>query len=265
MSLDLPSGLPLTQHAPDASFLGLLLRHNLQPSWDLGPGMAEKLQAPEATTILALRYAEGVVMVGDRRATEGHTIAHRRMQKVYPADGFSAVAIAGTAGLAMEMVKLFQTELEHYEKLEGTRLSLEGKANHLARMVRQQLPMVFQGLVVVPLFCGYDEEESAGRLYTYDVVGGRYEEDDYAASGSGGREAKAYLRSVYRDDLGEEEALTQGIAAIAAAAEQDTATGGPDIRRHIYSTAVLVNRDGYREVDEGRVAELSQSLVGDSE
>lgn len=204
-------------------------------------------------------------MVGDRRATEGHTIAHRRMQKVYPADDFSAVAIAGTAGLAMEMVKLFQTELEHYEKLEGTRLSLEGKANHLARMVRQQLPMVFQGLVVVPLFCGYDEAESTGRLYTYDVVGGRYEEDDYAASGSGGREAKAYLRSVYRDDLDEEQALTQGLAAIAAAAEQDTATGGPDVRREIYSTAVVVNREGYLEVDDGRVAELSRDLVGDSE
>jgi proteasome beta subunit len=265
VSLDLPAGFPSNQPAPDASFLELLRSHDLQPTWEFGPGDAQLLKAPEATTILALRYADGVVMVGDRRATEGHAIAHRRMQKVYPADGFSAVAIAGTAGLAMEMVKLFQTELEHYEKLEGVRLSLEGKANHLARMVRQQLPMVFQGLVVVPLFCGYDEAESKGRLYTYDVVGGRYEEDDYAASGSGGREAKAYLRSVYRDDLGEEEALIQGIAAIAAAAEQDTATGGPDLRRKIYSTAVIVNRAGYTEVDGDRVATLSRDLVGDSE
>jgi proteasome beta subunit len=265
VSLDLPSGLPPNQHAPDASFYGLLRSHDLAPSWDLGGSEAQALRVPEATTILALRYADGVVMVGDRRATEGHTIAHRRMQKVYAADGFSAVAIAGTAGLAMEMVKLFQTELEHYEKLEGTRLSLEGKANHLARMVRQQLPMVFQGLVVVPLFCGYDEAESRGRLYTYDVVGGRYEEDDYAASGSGGREAKAYLRSVYHDDLTEEDALVQGIAAIAAAAEQDTATGGPDVRREIYSTAVIVDRSGYREVPDSRVATLSRDLVGNSE
>ena len=265
MSLDLPGGLPSNQPAPDASFLELLRSHELQPTWEFGPGDTRALKAPEATTILALRYADGVVMVGDRRATEGHTIAHRRMQKVYAADGFSAVAIAGTAGLAMEMVKLFQTELEHYEKLEGTRLSLEGKANHLARMVRQQLPMVFQGLVVVPLFCGYDEAESVGRLYTYDVVGGRYEEDDYAASGSGGREAKAYLRSVYRDDLSEEDALTQGLAAIAAAAEQDTATGGPDLRREIYSTAVVVNREGYTEISDERVAALSRDLLGDSE
>ena len=123
----------------------------------------------------------------------------------------------------------------------------------------------FQGLVVVPLFCGYDEAEGTGRLYTYDVVGGRYEEDDYAASGSGGREAKAYLRSVYRDDLSEEVALTQGIAAIAAAAEQDTATGGPDLRREIYSSAVVVNREGYTEISEERVAALSRDLVGDSE
>jgi proteasome beta subunit len=242
-----------------------LRRHDLAPAWDLGGGDAQALRAPEATTILALRYADGVVMVGDRRATEGHTIAHRRMQKVYPADGFSAVAIAGTAGLAMEMVKLFQTELEHYEKLEGTRLSLEGKANHLARMVRQQLPMVFQGLVVVPLFCGYDEAAAEGRLYTYDVVGGRYEEDDYAASGSGGREAKAYLRSVFEEGLSEEAALTHGLAAIAAAAEQDTATGGPDLRREIYSTAVIVDRAGYREVEDEQVAALSRDLVGEAE
>ena len=132
-------------------------------------------------------------------------------------------------------------------------------------MVRQQLPMVFQGLVVVPLFCGYDEAATEGRLYTYDVVGGRYEEEDYAASGSGGREAKAYLRSVFRDDLTEHEALGQGLAAIAAAAEQDTATGGPDIRREIYSTAVIVDRDGYREVADDRVAALSRDLVGDTE
>ncbi|MBT8202281.1 MAG: proteasome subunit beta [Acidimicrobiia bacterium] len=265
MSLELPSGLNPQSQAQDASFFELLRRHDLEPAWDVGAGDGRFVRAPEATTILALRYADGVVMVGDRRATEGHTIAHRRMQKVYPADGYSAVAIAGTAGLAMEMVKLFQTELEHYEKLEGTRLSLEGKANHLARMVRQQLPMVFQGLVVVPLFCGFDEEAGEGRLYTYDVVGGRYEEDDYAASGSGGREAKAYLRSVFRDDLSEDDALRHGIAAIAAAAEQDTATGGPDPRRGIYSSAVIVDRAGYREVDEDRVATVSNQVMGDDQ
>ena len=157
MSLELPSGLPLNPHVPADSFYELLRSNHLQPSWELSEGSAQALAAPEATTVLALRYADGVVMVGDRRATEGHSIAHRRIQKVFPADDYSAVAIAGTAGLAMEMVKLFQTELEHYEKLEGSRLSLEGKANHLARMVRQQLPMAFQGLVVVPLFCGFDE------------------------------------------------------------------------------------------------------------
>lgn len=263
MSLELPSGLPLNSQVPADSFYELLRAHGLQPTWEVGELDTAPLAAPEATTVLALRYAEGAVMIGDRRATEGHTIAHRRIQKVYPADGFSAVAIAGTAGLAMELVKLFQTELEHYEKLEGSRLSLEGKANHLARMVRQQLPMVFQGLVVVPLFCGYDETAQEGRIYTYDVVGGRYEEEDYAATGSGGREAKAYLRSVYEDGLDEEAALRSGIAAIAAAAEQDTATGGPDLRREIYSSAVIVNGDGYQEVSEERVAELSREVVED--
>ena len=261
MSLELPSGLPLNAHVPADSFYELLRSHSLQPRWELSEGSAQSLAAPEATTVLALRYGDGVVMVGDRRATEGHSIAHRRIQKVYPADDYSAVAIAGTAGLAMEMVKLFQTELEHYEKLEGARLSLEGKANHLARMVRQQLPMAFQGLVVVPLFCGFDEVANEGRLYTYDVVGGRYEEEDFAASGSGGREAKAFLRSVYSEGASADDALRNAIAAITAAAEQDTATGGPDLRREIYPTAVVVNDSGYNEVDDAQVAELSQSVL----
>ncbi len=263
MSLELPGGLPLNPHIPADSFYELLRNHNLAPQWELTESSVQALAAPEATTVLALRYSDGVVMVGDRRATEGHSIAHRRIQKVYPADDYSAVAIAGTAGLAMEMVKLFQTELEHYEKLEGSRLSLEGKANHLARMVRQQLPMVFQGLVVVPLFCGFDEIADEGRLYTFDVVGGRYEEEDFAASGSGGREAKAFLRSVYADGATADEALKNAIAAITAAAEQDTATGGPDLRREIYPTAVVVNAAGYNEVAEAHVAELSQAVVED--
>ena len=183
-------GLPAGAPSPGTSFSDLLRSLDLAPEWK--PGGAEgPVHAPEGTTVLALRYADGVVMVGDRQATEGHLVAHRRIQKVFQADSYSAVAIAGTAGLAVEMVRLFQTELEHYEKLEGARLSLDGKATYLARMVRSQLPMVFQGLVVVPLFAGFDEVESVGRLYTFDVVGGRYEEQDFGATGSGGRDAKA--------------------------------------------------------------------------
>ncbi len=151
--------------------------------------------------MLALRYEGGVVMAGDRRATEGHLVAHRRIRKVFPADRYSAVAIAGTAGLAMDMVRLFQVELEHYEKIEGIRLSLEGKASFLARLVSGQLPMAIQGLVVVPLFAGYDDKEGRGRVYTYDVVGGRYEETDFGSTGSGARLAKSYLRTAYRDGI----------------------------------------------------------------
>ena len=140
-------------------------------------------------------------MAGDRRATEGHLVAHRHIRKVFPADRFSAVAIAGTAGLAIDMVRLFQVELEHYEKIEGVRLSLEGKASFLARLVRGQLPLAFQGLVVVPLFAGYDDRDAHGRVFTFDVVGGRYEEIEFGSTGSGSRLAKAYLRTAYRDDL----------------------------------------------------------------
>ena len=185
---------------PGASFTDLLDSLGARPTWTMQPG--EKTpSAPEGTTVLALRFDNGVVMAGDRRATEGHLVAHRRIRKVYPTDRYSAVAIAGTAGLAIEMVKLFQVELEHYEKIEGVRLSLEGKASFLARLVRGQLALAIQGLVVVPLFAGYDEREQRGRLYSYDVVGGRYEETDFGSTGSGSRLAKSFLRTTYREDL----------------------------------------------------------------
>ncbi|NNF68655.1 MAG: proteasome subunit beta [Acidimicrobiia bacterium] len=235
----------------------------MAPTWDV-PSMASSAgvpDAPEGTTVLAVRTTDGVVMAGDRRATAGNIIAHRRVQKVYSADDFSAVAISGTAGLAVELIKLFQTELEHYEKLEGTRLSLEGKANHLASMVRNQLPLAFQGLVVIPLFSGYDERASTGHLYTYDVVGGRYEEQDYATTGSGGMEASAFLKGVYRDDLTTEEAVRFGIEGLVAAAEEDTATGGPDLRRGIYPTVVTVTASGFREIPEEEVASLAAEVV----
>jgi proteasome beta subunit len=196
-----------------------------------------------------MRFLDGVVMAGDRRATEGNLVAHRHIQKVFAADGYSAVAIAGTAGIALEMVRLFQVELEHYEKIEGTRLSLEGKANFLARLVRGQLPMAFQGLVVVPLFAGYDSQSGSGRLFTFDVVGGRYEELDYGSTGSGSRLAKSHLRSVYRPDMTPDEAVVAAVGALVAAADEDTATGGPDLIRDILPNVLVIDSDGVREAE----------------
>lgn len=220
-------------------------------------GDTTTLPAPEATTVLALRHAGGVVMIGDRQATEGSSVANRRMRKVFPADDYAAVAVSGTAGLAVEMVRLFQTELEHYEKLEGTRLSLEGKANYLSRMVRSALPMAMQGLVVVPLFAGYDVRSAEGRLFTFDVVGGRYEEIAFGATGSGGREAKSYLRAAYDAGLTVEAAIDLGLRALIAAAEQDVATSGPDFDRSIMPMVVVVDADGYREIPDGDVETIA--------
>src|ERR671919_2567238 len=159
------------------------------------------LSAPEGTTVLALRCRPGVVMAGDRRATEGFQIAHRSIEKVFAADSHSAVAIAGAAGPALEMVRLLQTELEHYEKVEGERLSLEGKANKLSQMIRANLPAAMQGLVVVPLFCGYDLRKGEGRLYKYDVTGGKYEEADYATTGSGSVHARNWIKAGFTPDM----------------------------------------------------------------
>ena len=260
--IDSPLGdqLPLENVVPGSSFLSLLEAKGLAPTWAVGE--RSSIVIPEGTTVLALRFQNGVVMAGDRRATAGNVIAHRRVKKVYPADEYSAVAISGTAGMAIELIRLFQTELEHYEKIEGTRLSLEGKANYLARMVRGNLAMAFQGLVVVPLFCGYDENDEMGRLYTFDVVGGRYEEQDYAATGSGGSEAKAFLKGVYEDELGEDRAIAIAVEALVAAAEEDAATGGPDLRRGIYPNVVVVSSQGIVELPDDQVANVAEAVIG---
>ena len=243
---------------PTASFAALLEQHDLTPSWDAATG---SLDAPEATTILALRWADGIVMAGDRRATAGTMIAHRRVKKVYPADDRSAVAISGTAGMAIELTTLFQTELEHYEKIEGTRLSLDGKANFLARMVRGNLTLAFQGLIVVPMFCGYDEQEQKGKLYSYDVVGGRYEEQDYATTGSGGTEARAFLKAKWREDMDEPDAIRVALEALIAASEEDAATGGPDPKRGIYPNVVTVTDQGYREIEDDELGPIAAAAL----
>jgi proteasome beta subunit len=216
---------------------------------------------PHGTTVVAMRTADGVIMAGDRRATAGNVIAHHAMEKVFPADHYSAVAIAGSAGMAMEMVRLFQVQLEHYEKVEGTTLSLEGKANQLAQMVRSQLPMAMQGLAVVPLFAGYDTARETGRIFNYDVTGGRYEDTDFQATGSGGRDARNTVKLGWRAELPLEEGLDLAIRALWDAADEDSATGGPDPIRGIYPIVAVVDAAGYREVPEEDVAARFGSLM----
>jgi proteasome beta subunit len=246
--------------SPGSSFTDLLDSLGAKPVLSL-PAGEKPPSAPEGTTVLALRHEGGVVMAGDRRATEGHLVAHRRIRKVFPADRYSAVAIAGTAGLAIEMVRLFQVELEHYEKIEGVRLSLEGQASFLARLVRGQLPMAFQGLVVVPLFAGYDQRDGKGRLYSYDVVGGRYEEVDFGSTGSGSRLAKSFLRTVYREDMSGDEASEVAVKALVAASQEDTATGGPDLRRGIYPTVLRISETGVEELPDDVIAPWAVAAV----
>lgn len=213
------------------------------------------------TTIVALRYTEGVIMAGDRRATAGSSIAHRAMEKVHPADRWSGVAIAGAAGFALEMVKSFQLELEHYEKLTGNVLSLEGKANMLGSMVRQNLPMAMQGMVVVPLFAGYDTRRRLGRIFTYDATGGRYEETDFHADGSGGRDARTTVKLGWTEGLERPQAIELAVQGLYEAADEDSATGGPDAVRGIYPTVATITDAGYEEVPEAEVAERFAAII----
>ena len=246
-------------YGPGASFADLLKAHN--PALLPGTDLKGHLEAPEGTTVLALRYEDGVVVAGDRRATEGFQIAHRSIEKVFAADDMSAVAIAGAAGPAVEMVRLLQTELEHYEKVEGERLSLEGKANKLSQMIRANLPAAMQGLVVVPLFAGYDESRRQGRIFKYDVTGGRYEEDDYHATGSGGKDARSSLKKRYRADLGLEDAIKYGIEALFDAADEDVGTGGPDLMRGIFPTVAAISGEGMKEIPEEDIQRLFEELI----
>ena len=252
-------GLPLfsPQDDPGPDFAALLDSEGLAAL----NGDASGIQQAHGTTVLAIRYQDGVVIAGDRRATAGHSIEHRAMEKVFPADRHSAVAIAGSAGMAVEMVRLFQVQLEHYEKVEGVSLSLEGKANQLAQMVRAHLPLAFQGMVVVPLFCGFDQARGQGRIFDYDPTGGRYEEQDFSATGSGSRYATQTVKLGYREGQDETTAVELAIEALFEAADADSATGGPDLVRGIFPIVAVVDEAGYRQLPEAEVEERFLALI----
>jgi proteasome beta subunit len=228
------------------------------------PTFGGRAEIPHGTTVLAIKFDAGVVMAGDRRAVEGFSIADERIEKVFPADDSSAVAIAGAAGQATEIVRLFQTELEHYEKVEGDRLSLEGKANRLAQMIRQNFPMALQGLVVLPLFAGFDERRSEGRLFRYDVTGGRWEEADFHAAGSGATHARATLKKRWRADLDRDAAIRAAVEALYDASQEDVATGGPIPLRGIYPTVKTITTEGVTPVSDGDVKGAFEAIVGET-
>ena len=213
------------------------------------------------TTIVAATFPGGVVMAGDRRATMGNVIAQRDIEKVFPADEFSIIGIAGAAGIAVELVGLFQVELEHYEKLEGAPLSLLGKANRLATLIRMNLALAMQGFVVVPLFAGWDLAAEQGRIFSYDATGGRYEEHAFFSVGSGSVFARGSLKKLYRDDFAADEATMAVVQALYDAADDDSATGGPDLTRRIFPVVLIANADGVQRVSESQVAEMVAAMM----
>jgi proteasome beta subunit len=257
--------LPAAYLTPgSSSFLDFLAAQapDLLPGRRPTPAGAAGDLAPHGTTIVAATFDGGVVMAGDRRATMGNVIAQRDIEKVFPADEYSAVGIAGSAGLAVELVRLFQLELEHYEKIEGTTLSMDGKANRLAALIRSNLGMAMQGLAVVPLFAGYDLDSSHGRIFSYDVTGGRYEETAFHAVGSGSLFARGALKKLYRDDLTEDGCVTALVQALYDAADDDSATGGPDMTRRIFPVVGVITTDGYRRLGDDEVAGIADLVIG---
>jgi proteasome beta subunit len=251
---------------PGPSFVELLRRaqpHDVPGAGSGGEGSG--LPITHGTTVVAIRFADGVVMGGDRRATSGFTIASRRIEKVFPADDHSGIAFAGAAGPASEMVKLFQTQLEHYEKIEGEPLSFEGKANQLSQLVRGNLPAAMQGLGVVPLLAGFDERRGRGRVFSYDVTGGRYEESDFQTTGSGGVHAKNWIKAFWREGLTLDEAVDLALRSLFAAADEDAATGGPDLVRRIFPTIAVVDVDGFRALADDDIERRADAQLGGRE
>ena len=263
-----PSSLPLfasTAADPGPSFAELL-RH-VAPHHLPGAGMdvPNTLEVPHGTTVVAIRFDAGVIMAGDRRATAGYTIASRRIEKVFAADDYCGVAIAGAAGPAVEMVKLFQVQLEHYEKVQGDQLTLEGKANQLGQLVRANLPAAMQGFAVVPLLAGFDLARNRGRVFSYDVTGGRYEEQDYQTQGSGSVHARNWIKSGWKDDMSVDEAIELALRSLFAAADEDVATGGPDLVRRIFPTVAIIDGQGFRSLEAEDIAERAVPLLQGNE
>ena len=254
----LPAAFMAPGGASFADFLGSL--HGA-PRPLLPTGADAGTDIPHATTIVAFTCADGIVMAGDRRATMGNIIAQRDIEKVFPADEHSVIGIAGAAGIAVELVRLYQVELEHYEKIEGTPLSLDGKANRLASLLRDNLGLALQGLAVVPLLGGFDLDSRRGRIFSYDVTGGRYEERDHYAVGSGSLFARGSLKKLYRAGMSQSEALTTAIEVLYDAADDDSATGGPDLTRRIFPVIAIVSADGVRIVPEAEVEAVAQAVV----
>ena len=250
----------------NTSFAELLRRTSpdLLPARE--PGVDGDVPAvPHGTTVLALRYRDGIVMAGDRQASEGYQVASRRIEKIFKSDDLSGMGIAGAAGPAMEMARLFQTELEHYEKVEGENLSLDGKANKLGQMIRMNLPMAMQGLVVVPIFAGFDERAGTGRIFKYDVTGGRYEETDYFAQGSGGKDARDSLKKRFKRDMPREEAVRVAIEALIDASDEDLGTGGPDLLRGILPSVKTITRSGFSDAGEDEIRRHCEVILHDRE
>ena len=258
---DQPQWLNAFNDAGTSSFMDVLRRDHPHLLPDSRLRTEDFATVPHGTTVLAVQYKGGVIMAGDRQATAGYQVASRRIEKIFKADDYSGVGIAGAAGPAVEMAKLFQTELEHYEKVEGDALSLEGKANKLGQMIRMNLPLAMQGLAVVPIFAGFDQKIAVGRLFKYDITGGKYEETNFEAQGSGSKDARDSLKKLWKRDMSRDEALHVALEALIDAADEDVGTGGPDMVRGIFPTVRTIDTGGFGEVPEAEVRRVCEEIL----
>lgn len=254
--------MPLRGSYEGSSFFELLREDHPRLAPDLSAwGESAASMVPHGTTVLAFKYGDGVLVGGDRLATAGHSVASRDVVKVFETDPHSVMAISGAAGPCIEMARILSVELEHYEKIEGEALEIEGKANKLSQMIRANLPAAMQGLAVVPLFAGYDTRRKTGRLWKFDITGGRYEEGEFEATGSGGLYAREALKHVWRADLNRDQAIEAAVKALTAAADEDRATGGVDLERGIYPILKLCTSGGHTDATEQEIGDCYRAIL----
>ena len=247
-------GLPLfSAHAdPGPSFFQFAHDTGLAPSFaSVGAELAH------ATTVIAVRYVGGVVMVSDRQAT-GNYIASRDVRKIEAADHFTALAISGSAARGIEFLRMAQLSFEHYEKMTDTALSLEGKANYLSPIIQRN--NLSTPLVILPILAGWDPHRQVGRIFEYDGAGGCYERLDFATIGSGSPFAESALRLGFRSDLNHEDALELGALALYEAGDNDPSTGGPDFVRNLFPIIVTLDANGFAEMPTVDVAERFRAI-----
>lgn len=238
----------------------------LSPSDPAGSGLP--FEPTEGTTILALRYRDGVMVAGDRRATAGHTVLYDRADKVIPIDDYSLMAISGSPAMAFEIARILEHSFQYHRRRQLQEMSIEAKLRRLSLLIRDNLPMAVQGIgAVIPIFATYDQEADLGRIYFYDVLGAQFEVADFATTGSGSSAVRGAMYYMNRwggppfSQLSREDAVGLSLRLLFTASEYDSATGRYESSAGVYPTVKTITSGGQEDIDLDELRALHERFL----